>query len=584
LWETTVLVPRALANDLDEESLRGVLAHEFSHARTRDVCWNVVFELVCAVLWFHPAAWRIARIHEYSCEETCDAAAARAAGSYRQTLARMAVGNFRARHATGLAIAMARPAHIARRVRALTHPVNVFRMPWRDAATLSIVALAMLAALAGFNCYRHGPKGLYEKAPAATGTSYTLGPTRFTLEAATRWGKAGPATVVFDPGVLPDKMAPAADRSAEIPYMDIAEIRIGPDEDVFDIIELRVFDHATQKMLGTEERESARFLEGSTEHSRSSQDTEERESVGFLMDGHVARIIGLGTPLPDELDVWFRVRHRPNLGWTLKPEAGATTQIDGITVTVREVHKGTGSYSFTHGRGGAPGNLEWTDADSPSEAANVVVTFLDPQRKLRGRRFQLCVIDDRNQRHWSDPFLSVDHGPTDIHHFEIPPERIRSIELSPLYDFGRFYFEKVKLPKFDGRTLQPPPDLEFAVGGKEGEFTSDAFGLGVARLTTSAGKTFEGMHSDGDGRIWLTPARSNDDTGSTLMLTIDGVMIGKPSITLYDEAGESIEFSGSRSYVSSSGPRISLFAWHVSNPLTEIARVRITPTSSQEES
>ncbi|MCP4645280.1 MAG: M56 family metallopeptidase, partial [bacterium] len=94
LLRPTILLPATQDETGDRAGLSSILAHELAHVRTHDLWWNVALEVLCCVLWFHPAAWRMARIHETACEEACDADAVRLDGNadgYRRTLARLAL-------------------------------------------------------------------------------------------------------------------------------------------------------------------------------------------------------------------------------------------------------------------------------------------------------------------------------------------------------------------------------------------------------------------------------------------------------------------------------------------------------------
>ncbi|HVU87663.1 MAG TPA: M56 family metallopeptidase, partial [Pirellulales bacterium] len=61
-----------LPDELPELPLATVFVHELAHLRRRDCLWNVVRQVVCAVLFFQPLAWRLSRRLEVSAEEVCD--------------------------------------------------------------------------------------------------------------------------------------------------------------------------------------------------------------------------------------------------------------------------------------------------------------------------------------------------------------------------------------------------------------------------------------------------------------------------------------------------------------------------------
>jgi beta-lactamase regulating signal transducer with metallopeptidase domain len=62
--------PRAL--EWSAEQRRMVLRHELEHVRAGDWAFNVIGRMVCALFWFHPAAWWMARQLRRDAELACD--------------------------------------------------------------------------------------------------------------------------------------------------------------------------------------------------------------------------------------------------------------------------------------------------------------------------------------------------------------------------------------------------------------------------------------------------------------------------------------------------------------------------------
>lgn len=55
-----------------EGRLRVVLLHELAHIKRQDCCTNLVTQLVCAVYWFNPLVWWVARRISSEREQACD--------------------------------------------------------------------------------------------------------------------------------------------------------------------------------------------------------------------------------------------------------------------------------------------------------------------------------------------------------------------------------------------------------------------------------------------------------------------------------------------------------------------------------
>lgn len=56
----------------DGDRRRIVLLHELAHVASLDWAFNLVGRVVCALFWFHPAAWWLARRLREDCELACD--------------------------------------------------------------------------------------------------------------------------------------------------------------------------------------------------------------------------------------------------------------------------------------------------------------------------------------------------------------------------------------------------------------------------------------------------------------------------------------------------------------------------------
>ena len=66
-----VLLPTASTN-WNSAQLRIVLRHELAHVRASDWAFGVVARVVCALFWFHPGAWWVARTLKRDAEQAAD--------------------------------------------------------------------------------------------------------------------------------------------------------------------------------------------------------------------------------------------------------------------------------------------------------------------------------------------------------------------------------------------------------------------------------------------------------------------------------------------------------------------------------
>jgi beta-lactamase regulating signal transducer with metallopeptidase domain len=66
-----VMLPSACVS-WDSDARRIVLLHELAHVRAGDWLFAIAARVMCALYWFHPAAWYIARQLRADCELACD--------------------------------------------------------------------------------------------------------------------------------------------------------------------------------------------------------------------------------------------------------------------------------------------------------------------------------------------------------------------------------------------------------------------------------------------------------------------------------------------------------------------------------
>lgn len=89
--QKTIVLPATLFEDGYESALRLALRHELHHLANRDLLRTSLFQLFVVVLWFHPLAWFLRRVHVLAMEELGDRVAAEEVGTtaYSATLAQL---------------------------------------------------------------------------------------------------------------------------------------------------------------------------------------------------------------------------------------------------------------------------------------------------------------------------------------------------------------------------------------------------------------------------------------------------------------------------------------------------------------
>ena len=148
-----IVLPRSLANSLDEASLADILGHESAHVERRDPWTFALVQVILALAWPVLPAWIAARRLRALAEEACDerAVAGRdGAGrrAYASTLITLAEGMKRPAPAASLGLLMTGP-RVEARLAALR-----FTRRWPVALQVALVLGASLGALATLGAAR----------------------------------------------------------------------------------------------------------------------------------------------------------------------------------------------------------------------------------------------------------------------------------------------------------------------------------------------------------------------------------------------------------------------------------------------
>ncbi len=142
-----VVLPRA-ATSWDNEQLRIVLLHELGHVRARDWVFNLIGRVVCALYWFHPGVWWVARGLREDCELACDdrvIAAGVRRSDYAELLVSAATALRSARAAAEPALALSERRGLRARLTAVLdtrHDVRPLRRGWATVAAAATLAVA----------------------------------------------------------------------------------------------------------------------------------------------------------------------------------------------------------------------------------------------------------------------------------------------------------------------------------------------------------------------------------------------------------------------------------------------------------
>jgi beta-lactamase regulating signal transducer with metallopeptidase domain len=146
-----IVIP-AIADTWADDRRRAVLLHELAHVARNDYLTHTIAAVGCAMYWFHPAVWWVARRARIERELACDdrvIAAGTEARAYAGHLLEIAY-SLTGRSAPALAVCMARPKQLEGRMLAVLDEKRNRQAPSaRMRLGLTTIGLAVLVALSG---------------------------------------------------------------------------------------------------------------------------------------------------------------------------------------------------------------------------------------------------------------------------------------------------------------------------------------------------------------------------------------------------------------------------------------------------
>ena len=140
IWRPIVLLP-ITALRWPADRLQAVLRHELVHIRAHDAAMRLTARIACALFWFHPGVWWLARRFEADAEEAADDRVLLSGirvSDYAEWLGALAPGG---RDQPLAAMAFARPGNLRARLAMVTDTRRRIAVP-RRRVVLCVVALS----------------------------------------------------------------------------------------------------------------------------------------------------------------------------------------------------------------------------------------------------------------------------------------------------------------------------------------------------------------------------------------------------------------------------------------------------------
>ena len=386
------------------------IRHELTHWKWLDPMAVLVRDAVRILYYFHPAAWFAGKRLVEALECACDRAMlenSKDAEAYAERLYYLLI---KMRQEQGVMVSgglFASRTQVGRRIEALLRCGQGLRpqLTWMSGGALVIATIVVL--LLGGAVGQNGEPGLsprYETAPSA-GPDHThrVGPNTFQV----REVRAVDSAVV---------------------------IALSPSSDLYDVIELRIFDHATRDFLGGIREDTVQEV-----HRR----------LAFELTGDGLRIESLGEPLPTAVDIWVRVHSydSPDVA-TMESGPGHSVQIGGAKVLIVQMMAGAKPYRTRQSETGKT-VVDWGGDDQRiGEDVSTTIQFQNREEPLIGR-YQVCAVDHAGGKYWPSlpHFLDFEKsGGTEVVTFPISGPDFSHLEWRPFGGRHRFFFENVKLP------------------------------------------------------------------------------------------------------------------------------------------
>ncbi len=385
----------------------------------------------------------------------------------------------------------------------MTHRVRTWPRLRFSLASLFLLTTLCAALLVAWKAITYEPPthkiSLYEKAPGTVRDSFVVGPNRVRMHLVTRNDRDGALHYENGRGAAVANLVAqnAQVLSSAAPWLDVVQIELSPAPDRLDVIEARVFDHKTRTLINDANPE-----------------------FGWRMVApDVLQIYGLGKPLPEKLDVWFRLHSYPagDEVRTIAPTASSNCELsDGTKLTLSDIRPGLGG-----GWSSAKGFLSSTIADDGSIAAEFNIT----RPHASDERLQMAAVLKSGEKvhpelpHFigsramsleSRQLIRFDAFLAELDHFEVRPFGGRE----------RFFFEAVALPKVSTKPFVAAPIARVQIAGGEMDERIATFAPLDVSVATHRGEWAGGCRA-GSGRASITKSANVTDVDKSFTFVSD---------------------------------------------------------------
>jgi hypothetical protein len=294
--------------------------------------------------------------------------------------------------------------------------------------------------------------------------------------------------------------------STAAPWLDTVQIELAPTPERVAIIEARVFDHATRTLV-----------------------SDIAPAFGWRVAApDVLQIYGLGKPLPEKLDIWFRLHSYAAADevQTLAAQPAASCEFsDGTKIAIRELRPGmSGGWSSLNG----------FRTIASSDEGQIVADLSVLQPKSSQQLLQIAAVLRSGEKvfseheHYFVPSVQSP-DPRRLVTWDADLSDLASFEVRPFGGRERFFFEAVELPKASNRPFAAPPTTRVTVGGAEIDERIPDFEPLEVRIATHRGRSMSGTRSSLRRVTFVRSSQPTDlNRAFTLIASTYGVSV-KPN-------------------------------------------------------
>jgi beta-lactamase regulating signal transducer with metallopeptidase domain len=400
----------------------------------------------------------------------------------------------------------------------------------------------------------------YRNAQQAQGLKHSVGGTEFRIERCFR--SAADGSILATDGRVPltdhpnakAPLMPQPHESLDQAVISFQRSRLSGHE----IIQVRIFDHRSRALL-------------TKYHAPADWDYAGADEI---------RLKSFGRPLPDRVDVWFMVASfgAQDKKQIVPAKVGSSATFENYKAVVTHVHDGRRGYSINQGK------ISFNPPRSESRDGLQVAFQISPRARAdKGSYARVAAVTTDGMRLFEDRVVYARNRHF-LADFPFEMKRLSHFELYPVGRETSFFFDGVRLPESEQRSLAQTWATVIRTEGREGRFTSDPAGPAQFAVTVLPGRNSMSSSSSFGGldlrpvMQWTYGQENRDmDTRATVVSEMRGLSsrMLRTELEALGADGEVLDSNEGGSF----GPAHVYFVFRTPPSRIHAVRVRLTWSS-----